>query len=108
MHPLKITAIESGLPVTDLNSSAGSYQFFSIAVPTGVNALDITTKDGSGDADLYVRKGALPTLSNYDCSSDSGGTEEVCSFTSPSADTWYILLYRYDPYSGVTLSVNMN
>jgi hypothetical protein len=34
---------------------------------------------GTGDADLYVRKGARPTLSAYDCRPYDGGSVEECT-----------------------------
>jgi hypothetical protein len=36
------------------------------------------TLDGTGDADLYVRRGAAPDEVTYDCRSDGGGSRETC------------------------------
>lgn len=38
---------------------------------------------GSGDADLYVRFGASPTLRAYDCRPYAGDSDETCTLTVP-------------------------
>ena len=40
---------------------------------------------GDGDADLYVRKGAAPTASSYDCRPYKGSSAEECSVVGPGA-----------------------
>lgn len=40
--------------------------------------LDVSLADGSGDVDLYVRRGAPPDAETYDCKSDGGGANEHC------------------------------
>ena len=47
----------------------------------------------TGDADLYVRKGAKPTATTYDCRPyEDGLTGESCSV---GAGTWYVALHGY-------------
>jgi hypothetical protein len=36
------------------------------------------TLTGTGDADLYVRRGAMPDAATYDCRSEGGGADETC------------------------------
>ena len=38
---------------------------------------------GTGDADLYVRKGTAPTVSQYDCRPYKNGSAESCSGAPP-------------------------
>src|SRR5678816_1877663 len=42
------------------------------------------TMTGSGDADLYVRKGAAPTAASYDCRPYTGSSNESCSIVGPA------------------------
>ncbi|HYC89831.1 MAG TPA: PPC domain-containing protein, partial [Thermoanaerobaculia bacterium] len=65
--------------------------------------LQFQMSGGSGDADLYVRFGSAPTMSTYDCRPFASGNNETCTFASPSAGTWHVLIVGDDPYSGVTL-----
>ena len=48
---------------------------------------------GSGDADLYVRKGAVPTESAYDCRPYGGNSDETC--TPTGAGPWYVAVHGY-------------
>jgi hypothetical protein len=63
-------------PTGPLSASTGQYFLYAIDVPAGAGNLSITTGGGTGDADIYVRYGALPTLAIADCMSpgrDDGG-----------------------------------
>jgi len=52
----------------------------------------------SDDVDLYLRYGARPTLSNYDCRPYRGGREmETCEMSSRGAATWFIGVNGYHP-----------
>lgn len=51
---------------------------------------------GSGDPDLYVRFGAQPTSSSYNCRPYRSGATESCSLTVPSGvTTAYVSVYGY-------------
>ncbi|PIM53704.1 leucyl aminopeptidase [Roseateles chitinivorans] len=50
---------------------------------------------GTGDIDLYVRKGAAPTTSTYTCKSDGSSSTEGCSVTMTANGDVYVLLYGY-------------
>jgi hypothetical protein len=43
-------------------------------------------------------------LTTYDCRPYLGGNAETCTFATPSAGTWYVMLNAYAAYSGVTLT----
>ncbi|TMP64941.1 alkaline serine protease, partial [Pseudoalteromonas ruthenica] len=76
--------------------------FYTIEVPANVN-LSVTTSGGSGDADLYVRKGTKPTTSNYDCRPFRNGNSESCSLNSGQGGTYHIMLRGYSAFSNVRL-----
>jgi hypothetical protein len=52
---------------------------FKVAVGTTLNA----TMTGTGDADLYVKKGTAPNLSTYDCRPYKNGSAESCAVAGP-------------------------
>jgi len=93
----------SGWTETNLSGSQGSWQHFTLEVNSGMSSLDVQMSGGSGDGDLYVRYGAQPTTGSYDCRPYRNGNSETCSFSNPSAGTWYISIRGYTAYSGVTL-----
>ena len=100
------TELDNGESVGSLSGSTGSWKYYTISIPSGASDLSVSISGGSGDADLYVRRGSQPTTSSYDCRPYRNGNNETCSFSSPAAGTWHIGIRAYTSYSGVTLSVN--
>ncbi len=92
-----------GFTETNLSGTSGSWKDFQIVVPSGMSKLEVKMSGGSGDADLYVRRGSNPTTSSYDCRPYLNGNAETCTFNSPTAATYYIRIRAYSSYSGVTL-----
>ena len=95
-------ALSNGVPVTGVSGAAGSVQYWSIPVPAGATNLKISISGGTGDVDLYVRQGAQPTTSAYDCRPYLAGNNEACAVASPSG-TYHVMLRAYQAFSGVTL-----
>lgn len=96
-----------GNSVTQSNVSAsqGQWQYFTIDVPAGMSTLTVTTSGGTGDADLYVRSGAQPTTSSYNCRPFQTGNNETCTINNPAAGTWHVGVRAYSTFSGVTLNM---
>jgi hypothetical protein len=99
----EVTELRNGVPIKDLSGAAGSETFFKIEVPAGQGSLEIVVSGGTGDVDLYVRKGSKPTLTGYDYRPYLIGNNETVEVAEPAAATWYIMLRGYQPYTGVTL-----
>lgn len=100
--------LQNGVPVTGVAGAAGSTQRWTFTVPAGARNLVIAISGGSGDADLYVRRGTAPTTSAYDCRPYRAGNAESCSFATPQAGTWHVLVRGYTSFSGVTLRASHN
>lgn len=96
--------LTNGVPVTGLSGSSGNKKYYTLEVPAGSPTLTFTTTGGTGDADLYVRFGAVPNSGTYDCRPYASGNAETCSFNNPQAGTWYVMVNAYTTYSGVTLT----
>lgn len=96
-------SLSNGVEVNSLSDSEGGKKYFAIALPAGSTNMTITTAGGTGDADLYVSKGVLPTLSAYDCRSWVPGNSETCTFSTPTAGTYLVMIQAYKDYSGVSL-----
>ncbi|MDR6991314.1 S8 family peptidase [Luteimonas sp. 3794] len=95
--------LQNGVPVTGVSGAANSAQTWTFTVPAGARNLVIAISGGSGDADLYVRRGSAPTTSTYDCRPYRTGNTESCTFATPQAGTYHILIRGYTSFSGVTL-----
>jgi hypothetical protein len=63
---------------------------------------------GTGDADLYVRAGAAPTTTSYNCRPYTTGNSETCTFTPSVNTTYYVNVRAYSSYSGVSLKGSSN
>ena len=97
------TTLSNGVAQTNLSASTGTWKHFKITVPSGQSQLKVEQSLGSGDADLYVRFGAQPTSSSYTCRPYLSGNTETCTQADPSAGDWYVSIYAYSTYSGVSL-----
>jgi Zn-dependent metalloprotease len=101
-----VTTLSNNVTVTGLSGGTGSFTNYKITVPTGQTQLKITMSGGTGDADLYVKRGAQPTLSVWDYRPYLTGNNETVTVTNPVAGDWYISINGYAAYSGVSLNAN--
>ncbi len=101
--PPASSELENGVPRSDLDGDRLSQQFFTIEVPTNARDLAVQLSGGSGDADLYLRRGSKPTTSSYDCRPYKIGNNELCEVADPQAGTWHVMLRGYSSFSNTTL-----
>ena len=95
--------LSNGVAKTGISGGQGSEIFYTLSVPAGASDLQFQLSGGSGDADLYVRRGSQPTTSTYDCRPWRSGNNETCSFSSPANDTYHVMIRGYSAYSGTSL-----
>lgn len=93
---------------SNLSDSRRNWKHFTVNIPAGMSSFNINMSGGSGDADLYVRRGSQPTTSSYDCRPYRNGNSESCSFNNPASGTWYISVRAYSNYSGVNINAEWN
>lgn len=106
--------LSDGVPATGLAGGANSQTYFTIEVPVPAassastasmaSTLTVTLSGGAGNADLFVRFGELPSPTDFDCSSVTGGNEESCVIDDPAGGTWFAMLSGTSAFSGATLS----
>ncbi|GHC08197.1 M20/M25/M40 family metallo-hydrolase [Thermomonas carbonis] len=96
-------ALSNGVakPISGAN---GSSQVWTLAVPTGATALKFVSDGGSGDADMYVKFGSVPTTTSYDCKADASGNAGTCNIATAQAGTYRVLIKAYSAFSGATLT----
>ena len=99
--------LKDGVAKVDLSGARRDEQLFYFDVPAGQSGATIIISDGTGDADLYVRKGAEPTRSNYDCRPYRWGNDETCTVNS-GPGRYHVMIRAYSAYSGVTLTATTN
>jgi len=99
------TTLSNGVAVSGLTATSGNWtSTYTLVVPAGATNLTFVTSGGSGDGDLYVRRGSEPTTTAYDCRPYTSGNNETCTFAAPTAGTYYVRMRAYSTFSGVTLT----
>jgi vibriolysin len=107
--PCEVDCNNSGsFTQTDLSASASEWLYYTVEIQSGMGELHFNIADGTGDADMYIRRGSKPTSSTYDCRPYKWGNSESCSFNNPTAGTWHIGIRAYNAITGVNLNANWN
>lgn len=94
--------LSNGTTLPNLSGAVDSLRCFEIEFQSGTTNLNVLTWGGSGDCDLgvvYYR----PDFDIY--YSESYSNEEEITIKAPHAGKWYIALYGFENYAGVSLRV---
>ncbi|MCL1634415.1 M4 family metallopeptidase [Luteimonas sp. SX5] len=102
-EPPTVEPLTKGVPETGLSAGTGQSLYFSLDVPAGASNLTFTMSGGTGDADMYMKFGELPTDVVWDCRPYKSGNNEVCTVAAPQAGTYNVRLKAYTAFTGVTL-----
>lgn len=100
-------ALQNAVTVTNISGTLNSARLYSIMVPEGATQLGVELSGPNGDADLYVRRGAPPTVVSYSCASAETDSNELCTVGLPDAGRWYILIDGYAAYTGLSLTASV-
>ncbi len=103
--PPNDSVLVNGVPVTGLAATTGNDITFTMDVPAGATNISFDMTGGTGDADLYVKFGAAPTDTSYDCRPYKSGNVESCAGTS-TGGTYYVRIKAYSSFDGVSLTGN--
>ncbi|MEO8159963.1 MAG: S8 family serine peptidase [Arenimonas sp.] len=107
LHEVKVNppsvALSNGVALNGVAGKTGAELPFTLAVPAGATNLSFSTSGGSGDADLYIKFGSAPSLSDYDCISGSPTTTESCTIGTVQAGTYYVMVNAYSDIASVSL-----
>ena len=95
--------LQNGVTVTGISVPANGTIRYELLVPNGASNLLFAMYGGTGDADIYVRRGAEPTLTSYDCRPFSCGNNENCFFPAPQGGRWYVTIRGFSAATGVSL-----
>ena len=102
-----IATLNNGQPAQGLSGATGSWKYFKITVPPGVAQMSVgMTGPAGGDGDMYIRFGGLPSAAAWDIRPYVNGSNEVANITNPPPGDFYIAIYGYMTYSGVSLNVS--
>lgn len=103
-----LTRIPNGGSLFGQSGATDQFSYYTVVVPSGASNLSIQTTGGTGNPNMYVKRSSRPTLASFDCSSANAGTTETCSFASPAAGTYHVMLHAPSAYSGVTVRADFD
>lgn len=101
---MNVTPLANGQTVSGLSGAAGSWSYFKITVAPDQNTLDVVMTGTSGDADLSLRRGALPTLTQWDGRPYLNGNNEAVRMLNFPPGDWYIAVNGYMAFASVSLT----
>ncbi|NOU51228.1 PKD domain-containing protein [Pseudoalteromonas sp. JBTF-M23] len=97
--------LQKGVAKTDLSGDKYTEQFFYFDVPAGATDITFKMAGGTGDADMYVRKGEKPTTSTYDCRPYRWGNGETCT-QNDGAGRYHVMIRAFSSFNGVQLTAD--
>ncbi|MGH8032451.1 MAG: S8 family serine peptidase [Luteimonas sp.] len=95
--------LANGVTVTGIEIETGGNIVYQLEVPNASSHLLFSQFGGTGDSDMYVRYGARPTDSDFDCRPFAVNNDENCYFLAPQGGTWYVRLNGFEAAQGVSL-----
>ena len=92
--------LTNGTTLSGISGSEDSLRCYEVDLPSGSTDLTVQTWGGSGDSDLYL----IYHRPNFDFySSENWENQEEITLPSPDPGKWYIVLYGFESYSGLSL-----
>ena len=101
----RVEAINANQPVSDLSGTKGSYRVYSFEVPASATSVQFNLSQGSGNADLSVRQGEVPTRLGNRGGSEGMTNNESITIRRHVAGTWWVSVYGRADYRGAQLIV---
>ncbi len=95
--------LTSGVSVSVGSLATNATKTYTIVVPTGKTSLTFKLSGGTGDGDIYAKRGSAPTTSVYDKKSDGATNTETITFSAPVAGTYYLLIKAYAAMNGASV-----
>ncbi len=101
--PPPATELKNGITITDITVARNGEIRYELTVPNGATNLLFAMYGGTGDADIYVKRGAPPTTTSFDCRPFSFGNNENCFFPAPASGVWYVTIKGFSAATGLSL-----
>lgn len=87
-----------------ISGAEDSIVVYSIDVPPNAVSLTVSTGGGWGDCDLDLFYGKPPFYHDF---SDDESTSELITFNHPASGIWYLVVWGFEDYEGVSLRVDI-
>lgn len=97
------SVLKNGVVTAQISGAKSSEKVFTLPIAAGAKNLVIEMSGGQPDADLYMKFGAKPSTSSYDCRPYTGTNNEKCTVAAPKAGVYYVVVRGYSAFSGVVI-----
>lgn len=97
--------LTSGQLITGLSGEQDSEMYFTIEVPEGNKIMWVDIRGDNGDADIYIKRGSEPSLTDFDHAPFLDGSNEHKLIRKPRTGTWHFMVHGYDSYDDVEMMV---
>ncbi|WP_349778211.1 S8 family peptidase [Xanthomonas sp. WHRI 6108] len=97
------TTLTSNAARNGLAAATGGSLYYQVNVPAGTRSLRVALSGGSGNADLSLRAGALPSDTAYNCRTAVVGNADSCTLSAPAPGVYYVRLKATLAFSAVML-----
>jgi serine protease len=101
--PPPATELFNGVTVSNISVARNGILRYELTVPNGASNLLFAMFGGTGDGDIYVRYGAEPTNTVFDCRPFRGGNDELCFFPNAKPGKWFVQIRGFSNTAGVSL-----
>ncbi|CAM2065856.1 M6 family metalloprotease domain-containing protein [Sulfidibacter corallicola] len=101
--PIFSTPLTSGSPVA-VSGAEHSSRFFVLEVPQGASNVTFRLAGGTGDGELFIKRGARPTKDDHTWGSERPGNDETLSLDNPQAGMYYVLVWGWSAFDGASLT----
>ncbi|MEO7298709.1 MAG: S8 family serine peptidase [Verrucomicrobiota bacterium] len=103
---VEVTPLFNAIPVSTNLPTDRSIHYYQYDLSNTVGSLTFTLTGLSGDVDLVVRRGTLPSPSQFDYNSTFAGTlDETIVVPNPSPGRYYVGVYGFAPTNGIDYTV---
>jgi CARDB/Leishmanolysin/Bacterial pre-peptidase C-terminal domain/Bacterial Ig-like domain len=104
------TLLQGVTTLTGLAAATNVELRYRLDLPAPADNLTVELGGGSGDVDLFIKRGQRPsTRDDYnDCQSGGPTTTERCQLTGIEAGSYHILLHAYSAFSGTTMTITLD
>jgi hypothetical protein len=98
-----VTTLDDATPLGPFPGSIGDVSYYQYTVPAGAVSFDIATYSGSGNAEIFVRRGLNPTILDFDCHASVAGPSQYCNITGNPGGTYYVVVHAITALSALQI-----
>ncbi|MBR7799597.1 M4 family metallopeptidase [Undibacterium sp. FT137W] len=95
--------LKNGVKVNSIVIPKNGSFLYSISLPAGKSSLSVAMSAGTGDGDLYVNFGAVPSTSAYLRKSTGSKNAESVLISKPNSGTYYVWVKANQAVKGASL-----